>query len=138
MKKALITLALILACVCMSAQNDVRSRIPQKTDVHAGRWEVIQSTIIRLNTFLFDKQRGDAYVLATTKTGEDVWELVLRESSLTDDKYKSIPGINYQLFFGGAMAKDAYMTNVHTGETWTLTENRKTKELFFERMKIYE
>ncbi len=118
---------LILSLLMLSIW-DLNSQSLQKynavsTSQVGGRFEIVQSEILRSNTFKVDKYEGNIFVYVKTQDDWFGWQEVPRSSSLNDlvlpDK------INYQLFMGGVMASDCFFLNINTGVTWILIEDKK-------------
>lgn len=89
-----------------------------KTDTEAGRWEIVQSPILRKCTIKLDKYTGKTYQLVTTSNDNVTWEEILWIGDAASNRKEN--RINYQIFMGGIMARDCFLINIHTGETWIL------------------
>lgn len=104
-----------------------QNRSAQATTATNGRFEIIQSEVLRSNTFRLDKYTGDVCLMVIKDTWYE-WEHVLRQGKSKDTTPES--QVNYQLWFGGAQARDAFLINVNTGETWILVKDKNQKLLF--------
>ena len=91
-----------------------------KTAAPDGRFEIVQSEIIRKNTFKIDKCTGRIWMLCSSNAGVSWWSEMYREDYSQED-YKN--GINFQIFMGGMMARDCFVMDVNNGKTWMLTES---------------
>ena len=89
------------------------------TSTTSGRWEIIQSPILRSHTFKLDKHSGDVCQMVCQGKKDDkvVWEKMKR---LSIDFYDPTNEINYQIYISGVTAKDVFLINIHSGRVWTL------------------
>lgn len=103
------------------------------TSVDNGRYEIIQSEIMRSLIFLLDKYTGDVYQNVITSGEERCWE---KRSVVGDSEDKTPKNkINYQLFMGGLSVQDIMLLNINTGETWYLLEDPIYNEIYFSKSK---
>ena len=128
MKKLLLLLVSILFLSTNALSLDTKQAV--STSQTGGRFEIIQSELVRKNTFLLDKYFGQVYVLVKKSNDYPDWEPVKVYPSSTDESPKN--KINYQIFMGGIMARDCFLLNINTGETWILVET-KDKGYMFEQ-----
>lgn len=103
-----------------------------KTSTEGGRWEIIQSPIVRRITIKLDKFTGKTYQLVETSTKSYSWQEILWIGEMLEEKYKN--KINYQLFTGGLTVKDTYLINIHTGQTWMLYGDTSDNSIFWATM----
>jgi len=100
----------------------------EKTSTEGGRYEIIQSKVARKYTFKLDKKTGIIYQMVKSRNDEIVWETMI----ILDLKYEyTITDINYQLFLGDFTVSDSFLMNIHTGKTWQLFIDDKTKDYFW-------
>lgn len=116
MKKIILTTFLSLLLFPLMA---VETNQAVKTSAPEGRFEIVQSEIIRKNTFKIDKCTGRVWVLCSSNSGP-WWSEMYREGYSQED-YKT--GTNFQIFMGGMMARDCFVMDVNTGKTWVLVES---------------
>lgn len=132
MKKIVIYLAISILPFFSVASTDVHVEVSQTTTSPNGRYEIIQSSIVRRLTFRVDKANGMVSQLVKSNDGSYWWSPIERQYSTNDTVY---PGnINYQMFLGGFQASDAFLINVNTGETWMVVRD-KNDDLYLELMK---
>mgnify|MGYP003571269276 CR=1 FL=1 len=142
MKRILSIIAIaMLTVVGAYAQYNIPQYSSVATNPCCGRYEIIQSEIIRKLTFKVDKYEGAIYQLVSDKNDVKVWQLMDILGFYgpgTETSNPRLPNqINYQLFTGGNMAEDTYLINIHSGKTWILSEDRKTKETMWVPMDNY-
>lgn len=125
---------LLMFCMMTLMLNAQRSNSSVKTSVEGGRWEIVQSEIARRDTYKLDKYKGDVYQLVKKSNGENTWQKLYRIGE-TYDKIED-GKINFQLFISGITVQDQFLINIHTGQTWCVYEDSKTKETFLNY--IYE
>jgi hypothetical protein len=125
MKKSLLLLMFSMMALMLNAQ---RSSSAVKTSVEGGRWEIVQSEITRRDTYKLDKYKGDVYQLVKKSDGKDTWQKLIRIGGSYDKIEEN--KINFQIFLGGIAAKDQYLINIHTGETWCFYEDSDTGDVF--------
>jgi len=117
--------ALIVATALMveGAQDCFVDR--QKTSVPSeSQFEIIQS-INTLHTYRLDKFAGTVWLLTRADGGDAEW----RPIPAPDDQRGMDGRPAYQLFSSSLTARGTYLTNVHTGRTWVLTEAAVTDAL---------
>ena len=131
--KRLIVLAGVAVSFSLTAPDasaqDLNSAIHYASRSPAdARFELLQSALVARLTLLVDKYSGDVFELVKTKNDEFSWEKIFRIKSETD----AVDGthVNFQVFTSGLAAKYTYLLNIHTGQTWVLT-NDKDKEILF-------
>lgn len=91
-----------------------------QTSTEGGRYEIIQSPISRRLTFKLDKYTGKTYQLVLQSNSEDVtWQEVLWLNVFANRGIKENQ-INFQIFMSGIAARDCFLMNIHTGQTWLL------------------
>ena len=122
-----LTLLMMLALMPLFAMAADEDKDAQKTSAPDGRFEIVQSQILRSNTFRLDKYTGDVYQFIMKDTWY-TWEKITRQGASKDTTPAT--QINYQLFLGGMQARDAFLMNVNTGETWLLVKDKSDKLLF--------
>lgn len=123
MKKLVLLFFCVLSLLSASAADHETS---VRTSVDKGRYEIVQSGISRRLTFLLDKYTGDVYHNELDKL---VWRKMIRIGESKDASPQT--KINYQLFLGGISARDVFLLNINTGQTWHLYQDTDTEELFF-------
>ena len=102
-----------------------------RTSVDNGRYEIVQSEVMRRLIFMIDKYTGDIYQNVLSTGDERVWRKLSKIGDSKDFSPKT--QINYQLFVGGFNVQDIFLLNINTGETWYLFEDKKTEVLFFSK-----
>ncbi len=102
-----------------------------RTSVDNGRYEIVQSEIMRRLVFLLDKYTGDVYQNLLSTKDERVWRKLEKVGSSNDVTPKT--QINYQLFVGGFSINDIFLLNINTGETWYIFKDTETEMLFFSK-----
>lgn len=102
-----------------------------RTSVDNGRYEIVQSEIMRGLIFLLDKYTGDVYQNLLSTKDERVWRKLKKAGSSNDVTPQT--QINYQLFVGGFSVQDIFLLNINTGETWYIFKDTETEMLFFSK-----
>ena len=102
-----------------------------RTSVDNGRYEIVQSEIMRRLIFLLDKYTGDVYQNLLSTKDERVWRKLKKVGSTNDVTPQT--QINYQLFVGGFSINDIFLLNINTGETWYIFKDTETEMLFFSK-----
>lgn len=102
-----------------------------RTSVDNGRYEIVQSEMMRKLIFLLDKYTGDVYQNVLSSGKERAWRK-LNKAGLSNDSTPQTQ-INYQLFIGGFSVQDIFLLNINTGETWYIYEDKDTEVLFFSK-----
>lgn len=132
MKKILLFLSIVFVYNITFGQS---GSIYVRTSITGGRWEIIQSPILRSNTFKVDKLYGTVYQMVQTKNKSIIWEKVTVENIHHDNLSNDVnQQINYQLFMGGMMAADAFLININTGHTWQLVKDPQSGIIWFTEM----
>lgn len=128
MKRIIITIVCTMSLLSVSA-SDRYSAV--STSVDNGRYEIVQSEVMRRLIFMIDKYTGDIYQNVLSTGDERVWRKLSKIGDSKDFSPKT--QINYQLFVGGFNVQDIFLLNINTGETWYLFEDKKTEVLFFSK-----
>lgn len=102
-----------------------------RTSVDNGRYEIVQSEIMRRLIFMLDKYTGDVYLNLLSTKDERVWRKLKKVGSTNDVTPQT--QINYQLFVGGFSINDIFLLNINTGETWYIFQDTETEMLFFSK-----
>ena len=126
-KTALILLCIMHFALCIDVAAQKHNAVT--TNTTSGRFEIVQSRLLRSLTFKLDKHTGDVYMFDETMSDSTVWFQIPREIIETD----TIPNenqINYQLFLGGYVARDCFLINLNNGITWTFIQNDKGQYIF--------
>lgn len=128
MKRLILIMLCALSLNCSFA-DDRYSAV--RTSVDNGRYEIVQSEMMRKLIFMLDKFTGDVYQNVLTSGNERSWRK-LRKAGVS---YDSTPQtqINYQLFIGGFSVQDIFLLNINTGETWYIYKDKETDVLFFSK-----
>lgn len=129
MKRALLFLFVCLVAVVSSSADEKQS---VKTSTEGGRYEIIQSNIVRRLTIKLDKYTGQTYLMVKSKDDTLSWEKMEWYGTAFEEEDND--KINYQIFMGGIMAKDCILLNIHTGRTWMLFEDSRTENLYWSIM----
>jgi len=112
---------LFLLCSINAHSQQIEKYQAVKTSQTGGRYEIVQSEIIRSQTFKIDKYTGTVYQFVKTKDDLSTWQLVPKNVATFDTV---IPDkINYQLFLGGIVVRDCFLLNINTGATWVLVKD---------------
>ena len=126
MKKILLLMALCFISITSSA---IENQKAVKTSTEGGRYEIVQSEIVRKYFFKLDKYTGDVYQLVLKSNGDITWQKMdvigLRFDTIKEDT------INFQIFMGGMAVSDCFMINIHTGWTYKLYQDKDTGNLFW-------
>ena len=128
MKRLILIMLCALSLNC-SLADDRYSAV--RTSVDNGRYEIVQSEVMRRFIFMLDKFTGDVFQNVLTSGNERVW----RKLHKAGVSYDSTPQtqINYQLFIGGFSVQDIFLLNINTGETWYIYKDKETDVLFFSK-----
>lgn len=100
----------------------------------SARFEIVQSTLVVLQTFKLDKQTGNVQLLVKKLDGSEGWE------DLVVVGLKAVPasGNRFQLFLSGLAARSSFPLDTQTGTCWqfVFAEDEKTKEktYYFSKM----
>lgn len=129
MKKVLFLLFFLLVTVTSFA--DFHNYPCQSTSLVGGRYEIIQSPMVRACFFRLDKETGRVWQYTKNKDDKPNW-LSLEVIGIEDDSlsvYKD--KVNYQLFIGGIAAADVLLLNVNSGATYQLYHDTEEQQYFF-------
>lgn len=118
MRHHLTTLLLLAMTIC-PAYCQLERHHAVSSEATGGRYEIIQSPLVRRCTFRIDKYTGWVDQLVGTTDNNFSWQHVPTLTYDGDDSPKT--KINYVLFMGGHMAKDCFLMNINNGYTWVLT-----------------
>ena len=124
MKKYLLFLFITLSLSAMAQKHNAVT-----TNTTSGRFEIVQSKLLRSLTFKLDKYTGNIFMYDETISDSTVWFQIPREIIETD----TVPcenQINYQLYLGGYIARDCFLINLNNGLTWTFVLNEEHKYVF--------
>ena len=124
MKKYLLFLFITLSLSAMAQKHNAVT-----TNTSNGRFEIVQSKLLRSLTFKLDKYTGNIFMYDETISDSTVWFQIPREIIETD----TVPcenQINYQLYLGGYIARDCFLINLNNGLTWTFVLNEEHKYVF--------
>ncbi len=137
MKKTVVYLFLLT--LGMSAFAQEASSV--STSQLGGRYEIIQSPLARRYTFKLDKYTGNVWQYVMSVDDNPTWQSVPRAMdilgtlvpySITDEEISNT--VRYQLYIGGIAARDMFLLEIETGQTWVLT-NSSDDVLFFNEIK---
>lgn len=120
---------LIVMCLFSLTSSAIETKQAVKTSTEGGRYEIVQSEIVRKCCFKLDKYTGDVYQLVVKSDGEKTWQK-MTVIGLVFDKIKENT-INFQIFLGGMAVSDCFMINIYTGKTYLLYSDKDTDELFW-------
>ena len=98
------------------------------TNTTSGRYEIVQSKLMRSLTFKIDKHYGDVYLYDESLNDSTVWFCIPREIIESDTIIKD--QINYQLYLGGYVARDCFLLNLNNGLTWVFSQDEDNKYVF--------
>ena len=129
MKRFLLIFVCAISFLSVSAADGTSA---VSTSVDNGRYEIVQSEMMRKLIFMLDKYTGDVYQNLMSTNNERVWRK-LRKLGHSRDINNPQTKINYQLFMGGFTVKDVFLLNINTGETWYLFEDSDTEMLYFSK-----
>lgn len=121
-------LFLVFICITLAGYSQDRQN-SVKTNTESGRWEVIQSPILRKLTIKLDKFTGKTYQLVSTSGDNVEWEEIYWNGQANVKDYNTI---NYQIYMSGIMARDSFLVNIQTGETWRLITYGPYEKLYWE------
>lgn len=130
MKRYLFIICMFISSLCIWAEDNTSSVSTSQT---GGRYEIIQSNIMRSHFFKLDKYTGDVYQYVKKSDNNFTWQKIDIIGKHVSEESSSI---NYQLFIGGIAVADVILINIHTGVTYNLYRDSKEDTLFFAR--IYE
>lgn len=128
MKKFILIIVCTMSLLSASADDNYSA---VRTSVDHGRYEIVQSELMRKLTFMLDKYTGDVYQNVLDSQEERVWRKLNRAVKSVDTTPQT--QINYQLFVGGITVKDIFLLNINTGETWYIFEDPTYKVLYFSK-----
>ena len=133
MNRILVIVCFLLTSLCGFAQTGRQS---VSTSQAGGRYEIIQSEILRSLTFKLDKYTGYVYKLVKGDGDEFQWESIrVYDHDKVDPNNNQNEEITYQLFMGSKMASDCFLLNIKTGHTWQLMHDKKMDIDYFYLMK---
>lgn len=134
MKKLVLFIFLLLNAFIIKAQEDVtimsnydKTYIPATTNSY-GRFEIIQSNMLAMQTFKIDKISGFICNLAMREDSTYTWDPVEVEQSKYNVKKPNV--INYQLYISGIAARYCFLLNINNGLTWQLKKDDNGKFCF--------
>ena len=135
MKKILSIYCMLLLCVSMQA-GDGGGMV--STSQTGGRYEIIQSNVLRELLFKLDKYTGEVYQYVKYDTGiiGNGWEKVAVLMKM--DEIKDPTKINYQLFMSGLSAGDCFLLNINNGNTYRLFKDKKDNKIYFSKVAMEE
>ncbi len=120
-------LLILFVSICFSAIAQKQNAVT--TNTANGRFEIVQSKLLRSLTFKLDKYTGNVYMFDETISDSTVWFQIPREIIETDTvPYEN--QINYQLYLGGYIARDCFLINLNNGITWTFVLNKDHQYVF--------
>ena len=105
----------------------VSNNTPVATQSNNGRYEFIQSTITRSQSFLLDKYTGKVWRYKNSSKEFEELEII-GVNPIKEDI------VNFQLYFGGDSSNDCFLLNIHTGEMWRY--GKDSKERTFIKLKM--
>ncbi|MEA1918540.1 MAG: hypothetical protein U9N52_01765 [Campylobacterota bacterium] len=119
MKHGLIILLLLIntALIAKESHSNQLTAVPDNS-----RFSIIQSEASADMTFRLDKFTGSVSRMIEGNRGP-IWLKLKREKHAEDIQQPQ--RVNYQVFTSGLNVKMIYMSNIHTGVTWYLSENSK-------------
>ncbi len=126
-KTALILLCIVHCALYIDVAAQKHSAVT--TNTTSGRFEIVQSKLLRSLTFKLDKYTGDVYMFDETMSDSTVWFQIPREIVETD----TIPyenQINYQIYLGGYIARDCFLINLNNGLTWAFIQDENHQYVF--------
>ena len=87
------------------------------TNTESGRFEFIQSKLMRSLSFKLDKYTGDIYLFEDgASENASFWLPVKRQPTDLDVQIEG--QINYQLYMGAYAVRDCFLLNLNTGVMW--------------------
>ncbi len=101
------------------------------TSQEGGRFEIIQSPILRSLLFKLDKEKGRVFQYVTDSKGYNNWEEILVMELVPDTTFEVSGKNKYQLFMSGHSVKEVFLLNIDEGDTYQLMEDIDSKKLFF-------
>jgi hypothetical protein len=123
MNKLILVLLILVSASCAYAQGADPS--PVQTSAPAtSRFEIIQSPLAAIWTFLLDKYTGRVQQLVKTKDDDNAWESMM---VIGLPKASLEPKVRYQIFTSGLAARHTFLLNVETGQSWVLTTFKDEK-----------
>lgn len=133
MNRILVIACFMLVSLYAFSQTGRQSVTTSQT---GGRYEIVQSEIMRSLTFKLDKYTGEVYKLVKVDEEEFDWKSIriYDHEKVDPDCYRN-EEITYQLFMGSKMAEDCFLLNIETGDTWQLMHDKKLGIDYFYLMK---
>lgn len=128
MKKLLLCILALAFFAQAFAQSSVNVETAVSTSTTGGRYEFLQSTIVRKSSFLLDKYSGRIWQMVKDRNDNTTFESVYREQS---SKEVASSKINFQLYMGGMMAKDCFLIDLNNGTVWQLLQDPSDGTVFF-------
>ena len=120
---------LIALCFITLTSSAIETQKAVKTSTEGGRYELVQSEIMRKCFFKLDKYTGDVYQLVLKSDGDKTWQKMEVIGRALDTIKKDT--INFQIYMGGMAVGDSFMINIHTGKTYLLYQDKDTEILFW-------
>lgn len=124
MRKVLFTLFITCSLSVLAQRQNAIT-----TNTTSGRFEIVQSKLMRSLTFKLDKYNGDIYLFDEALSDSTVWFQIPREIVETDTTPNKNT-INYQLFLGGYVARDCFLININNGITWVFSQDKEGQYVF--------
>ena len=122
-------LLLMVLCLMPLTSFAAENQSAVKTSTDGGRYEIVQSEIVRSHFFKLDKYTGNVYQMVQKKDGSRTWKkMVVIGLGLDEIKENTI---NFQIFIGGIAASDCLMINIHSGNTYQLYKDKDDDTLFW-------
>lgn len=131
--KALLGSLLLISCLSSSVSAvgleqhmSVQSPLPPN-----ARFCIVQSIILRKQTFMLDRYTGEVYQMVKSKSGEYSWQKmrVLGLNHSPDLSKNKSP--HFLIFLGSMQARDAFLLDTTSGQSWKIFEDSDTKERFW-------
>jgi hypothetical protein len=130
---ACIALIGILFTSCSKPSTGTEVNAPRRDLPDPVRFEVVQSTLAAKWTFRLDRFTGRVSQLVRTRDGNNAWqEMRIVGLPATD---ASLAQVRFGLFVSTIAAKFTFLTDLVSGESWTLTgsadENNDVTDLYW-------
>jgi len=127
MNKIIFTMAICIVfshnIFAVDVNNNESTTPPQN-----ARYEIVQSQLVRRNTFRLDRFAGNVAQLTSGLLGMMWEEMYIRDFPKIEQPTEA----RFQLFTSGLMARDTFLIDTKTGKTWQLQLRTEDNVLIWE------
>lgn len=121
----------VLVSVARAGAQDAPVQHVLSSQPPGARYEIVQSTLAARWTFLLDRYSGTVHLMTVDNDKNATWTVVPRAASdRTREAQIAIGEPRYQIFLSGLVARDTFLIDSMTGDTWVLVGTTDEKPAF--------